>query len=744
MPRKRRTVTNRRPPLLKTAFLLIQFILVQIGEIPLFFIKKALYLLSLRKQRGRPRTTKLTIFYGKRIKKFIYHRFSKRTRVSVVVITIIIGVFLYTSFILSTAYQLPSPNKLTSFEKPLTTEIYDRNGKLLYRLYGGKNRSLVKLEDLPTHLVQATISIEDQNFYNHPGIDFLAITRALYHNYNSGQLEGASTITQQLIKNTLLTPEKTYSRKIKEAILSLWVERVHTKAEILQMYFNEVPFGGPNWGIQAASESYFDKKPQDLTLAESAFLAGLPASPTQFSPFGTNPELGIERQKEVLRRMLEDRYINEEQYNKALVEKLSFKTEGQDIFAPHFVFYIKNTLAQKYGEKIVSEGGLKVITTLDLDLQEEVEKIVSQEIDALGSLNVKNGAAMITDASTGQILTMVGSRAYNYPGFGNYNSALALRQPGSSIKVVTYATAFKKGYSPGNTILDVPVKFSDEWGNSYSPVNYDGKFRGPVSLRTALGASLNTPAVRLLASVGMDSMIQTAKDMGITTFNDPKRYGLSLTLGGGEAKMIDLMAVYNTLSQMGSFRKPTGILKVTDSNGNVLEEYKNSSKQVLQPEVAYLISDILADNKARSIAFGPNSLLNIPGQTVSVKTGTSDSKRDNWTFGYTSDFVVGVWVGNPDNTPMHPSLTSGVTGAAPIWNKIMRGLLVIKPGIAFNRPSTVIESNIDGRKDLMVAGNLPKGLVRIKTDSEKTIFSDAFSSFATASAQAAIKDGSTN
>lgn len=745
----------------KLIFLLVQFILIKIGQLPWLIVNGSwLIVKKLKfpkpytlnpKRRGRPRKSRLVPYYLNKFKVYFRRKVSKKTKISLAVLAIFFLLFFYTSFILNAAYQLPSPERLISPNQPLTTEFYDREGRLLYRLYEGRNRSLVKLEDIPKYLIDATIAIEDKNFYKHGGIDLEAIVRALYHNLRNGEQEGASTITQQLIKNSLLTPEKTYSRKIKEIILALWAESKYSKNQILQMYFNETPYGGPNWGIKAAAKSYFDKEPKDLNLAESAFLAGLPASPTEFSPYGTRPELGIERQKEVLRRMKGEKYITQSQEQTALNEKLNFLPPQDHIKAPHFVFYIKDILSQKYGPRVVSQGGLKIYTTLDLDLQLKVEKILSDEVNNLSSLNVQNGASMVTNPKTGEILSMIGSKDYYNPSFGNFNAAIALRQPGSSIKVVTYSTAFKQGLSPGNTILDVPVTFRDEWGNSYSPLNYDNSFHGPVSIRRALGSSLNIPAVKILATVGVDSMIQTARDLGITSFTDPKRYGLSLTLGGGEVKMVEMMGVYGALSQNGKLIKPTGILKVSDSSGNVLEEYQDGVSQAVAPEIAYFISSILSDNNARSLAFGANSLLNIPKQFVAVKTGTSDNKRDNWTFGYTSDFVVGVWVGNNDNTPMNPHLTSGITGAAPIWRKIMDLMLTKFPSTVFVKPAGIAEAYVDGRKDLIVSGSIPKGLVRVRTDQDKTIFSDSFSSFATPSAltrpeagQATIKNETVN
>ena len=778
MPRGKLKFTNSKARLFKIALLLLQYGLIKIGQIPLLLLKFLLGIFTffvkflsrldlsrlkvtrlpktpsvnfqlprLHRGRGRPRKLWLLPYYLKLLKLFINRTFSKRTRISMAAGLIIVSLYLYTSFIFTAAYQLPSPKKLTSTDKALTTEFFDRNGKLLYRLYEGRNRTLVKLNELPSYVAKATIAAEDKNFYSHPGIDFLAMVRAAFFNIKNhpkaDQLEGASTITQQLIKNTLLTPEKSYTRKLKEIVLALWTERLYSKDEILQMYLNEAPYGGPAWGIEAASQTYFGISAKALTLAQASFLAGLPASPTQFSPYGTNPELGKEREKLVLDRMVENKFLSRAQEDQALSSDLHLKPQINNIKAPHFIMYVKDLLSQKYGQRVVSQGGLKITTTLDLGLQELTEKAVSDELENLSALNVKNGAAMVVDGKTGQILSMVGSKDYHEPNFGSFNVTTALRQPGSSIKVVTYATAFKQGFFPGTTVLDAPVTFNDGI-NSYSPLNYDGHFHGPVSIRQALGSSYNIPAVKMLSIVGIDNMIQTAKDLGITTFDDPKRYGLSLTLGGGEVKMIDMMTVYTALSQMGKRQGTTPILKVADSDGNVLEEYQNQAVQTLTPEVAYLITNVLSDNQARTPAFGPNSSLYIPGHTVAVKTGTSDNKRDNWTFGFTPEFVVGVWVGNNDNTPMDPRLTSGITGAAPIWNNIMRAVLEGKPDLAFARPEGVIDSVVDGRRDLAISGTAPKSLVRIRREEDKITLFDGFSSYATSSAITSAKNDSAN
>lgn len=623
-------------------------------------------------------------------------------KVSVALTIFLALLFFYSVSLISLAKSLPSPSKLSDPDGPVTTQIFDRNGNLLYRVYENKNRSLVKLQDLPPYLVNATIAIEDKNFYAHSGVDFAGVTRAILAYIEHHQVQGGSTITQQLIKNTLLTPDRTIERKIKEIALAFWAERIYNKKEILQMYFNEVPYGGTAWGINAASQTYFGKEAKELTLAEASYLAGLPASPTTYSPYGSNAQLGKDRQREVLRRMVEDGYISQTRADQALAEVLDIKPLAQTIKAPHFVFYVRQVLAQKYGEKLVSSGGLKVYTTLDSEMQKMAEQVVADEVDKLALLNVTNGAAMITDPRTGQILAMVGSKNYWDTGIGNFNVADALRQPGSSIKPITYATAFKQGYSPGSTVIDAPIAFKNAW-EVYAPVNYDGRFHGPVTIRTALGSSYNVPAVKTLNNIGISNMLQTAHDMGITSLNDNNRYGLSLTLGGGEVKLVDMMTVYGTLSQMGVKYDSQPILKIVDSNGNILEDnQKPEGKKALDPGVAYLITDILKDNNARTPAFGPNSLLNIPGHTVAVKTGTTDNKRDNWCFGYTPEIAVGAWVGNNNNDPMDPRLTSGITGASPIWNKIMTNLLKDKPNLAFTKPDNVTMGMVDGHRDLVL------------------------------------------
>lgn len=563
--------------------------------------------------RGRPRTQPLPKFYFQKIKKFLFRLVPRPTRSKIILVAITALFLFYSVSLVKVGSSLPSPSQLYISQRPLTTQIYDRQGKLLYQFYEGYNRKLIQLDELPKELVQATISIEDKNFYSHPGVDISGILRALKVQFAEGVTQGGSTISQQLIKNTLLTSDRTITRKIKEVILAIWLEKIYTKDEILQMYFNEVAYGGPAWGIEAASQMYFGKSASNLDLAESAYLAGLPASPTEFSPYGTSPEKGKDRQQEVLRRMIEDGFTSKVEAQEAFSLELAIQPPRSDINAPHFVMYVKNLLAAKYGNRTVSQGGLKVVTTLDLGVQESVQSIVSTEVSKLANLRVTNGAAMVLDAQNGQILAMVGSKEYFGSKDGNFNVTLALRQPGSSIKPITYLTAFKKGFSPGSILLDTQTTFKNPWGQAYSPVNYDGKFHGAVTVRQSLGSSYNVPAVKLLSIVGIAEMLQTSREMGITTLNNPEDYGLSLTLGGGAVKMIEMMSVYQTLANSGVNHSPLAILTVTDSSGNIIEDNRNrEGKKVVPEELSYLVTDILTDNRARTPAFGENSLLKIP------------------------------------------------------------------------------------------------------------------------------------
>ena len=593
--------------------------------------------------------------------------------------------------------QLPSPNTLISRDVELSTKIYDRNGELLYDVHGEKDRILVKLEDVPLYLRQATIAIEDQNFYRHKGFDITGYIRSIKTILTGKGLAGGSTLTQQLVKNALLTSERTLPRKIKEFILAVQIERRYSKDEILQMYLNEIPYGGQAWGIEAASQMFFGKKTSELSLAESSMLAGLPQATTRFSP-RNDPDAAQWRQEQVLRRMTEDGYITKEEAEIAAAEELELRPLGANIRAAHFVMYVRQILEETYGTAMVEEGGLRVTTSLDIKMQEQAEHIVYEEVNKAKGLLVGNGALLAMDPKTGQILVMVGSKDYfDASTDGNVNVTLRERQPGSSIKPINYVTAFKQGYTPATMLMDVSTTFPGGEGlPDYSPVNYDGKFRGPMQLRYALGNSINVAAVKLLKLVSIPAMLDTAHAMGITTLNEPERYGLSLTLGGGEVRLLDMATVYSTFATGGVRHDPISILKVEDKDGHILEGWHPmEGSRVLTPEQSFLISDILSDNSARFEAFGEWSPLRIANYQVAVKTGTTDDKKDNWTIGFTPTLTVGVWVGNNDNSPMHPQLSSGITGAAPIWSRAMQAFLPLMPKESFSRPEGVQTVTVD-------------------------------------------------
>jgi len=596
-------------------------------------------------------------------------------------------------------YELPNPKTLSDYPSKLTTQILDRNGKLLYKIYKDENRTLVTLDSLPLHVKNAFLAAEDKDFYRHYGFSLSGTFRALYKNITNNKTEGGSTITQQLVKNTLLSNEKTITRKIKELILAVEVEFIYDKDTIFEMYLNQVGFGGPAYGIQEAARQYFNLDAKDLDLSQAAFLAGLPQAPSKYSPFGDQPELAKERQKFVLNQMRKLNMIGEEDFQKASNQKLFFSSAKIEINAPHFVMYIKDLLTEELGENTVNQGGLVVTTTLDLDLQEKVQKIVTSEISSLKNFQVTNGAALITKPKTGEILAMVGSKDYfNLNEDGQVNLTLALRQPGSAIKPINYALAFENGFGPGSVIEDKPISFNLPGQEPWTPKNYDGRFHGRVTLRQALGSSYNIPSVILLSKNGVQNFADLAFKMGITSWDEPNRYGLSMALGSLEVKMVDMATAYSTFANSGTTTPLTSIIKIQKANGkeiffstcpqktNVAEEKttalaeeKNCSPhQSISSSTAFLISDILSDNTARSPAFGANSVLNIKKTKVAVKTGTSNDLRDNWTFGYTNDFLVSTWVGNNNNAPMS-RIASGITGASPIWAKIINTILETTP-----------------------------------------------------------------
>lgn len=571
-------------------------------------------------------------------------------------------------------YDLPSPQRLESGNLPVSTKIFDRNGQLIYEIYTNQRRSPVKIEELPVYIKQATIAIEDKDFYKHHGFSITGIGRAAYKTIFQRKVQGGSTLTQQLVKNALLSPERTIRRKIREFLLATIVEAIYPKDKILEMYLNQIPYGSTAYGIEAASELYFGKRAKDLTLAEAALLAGLPAAPTAYSPFGANPQKAKVRQELVLKRMVEDGYITQEDAEKAKNEELVYATP-EKLKAPHFTLWVKELLAEKYGDNVVEQGGLRVTTTLDLDLQEFAESQVATEVAKLKKQNVRNGALIATRPKSGEILAMVGSKDYFATDEdGKVNIIFSLRQPGSSIKPLNYALALEnKLITPSTPLADIPTCFITQGQPPYCPKNYDNTFHGTQQVRFALGNSLNIPAVRVLALNGIENFIDFAAKTGITTFTDPKNYGLSLTLGGGEVKPYDMAVAFGVFANQGIKVPLNPILKVEDWKGKVYEETKpdeTEGERVLSAETAFLITNILSDNGARSMAFGPTSYLNVKNHPeVAVKTGTTNDRRDNWTIGYTSHVLVLTWVGNNNNEPMSGAV-SGVSGASPIWNKV--------------------------------------------------------------------------
>jgi penicillin-binding protein 1C len=625
-----------------------------------------------------------------------------------IIIPLVILVGLVYWFILR---DLPSPTKLTGEDNPQATRLYDRNGELLFTLYANKKKTYVPLADISLTVHQATISIEDRDFYHHGALDFRGIARAFIATVFHGNTQGGSTITQQLVKTTLLTPEQTITRKLREAVLAIATELLYSKDKILELYLNEVPYGGTAYGIEAASQTYFGKPAKELELHEAALLAALPESPSVYSPLiGSRPDLGKARQLQVLQAMREEGYITVEQEKEAGEKELVYQRAFDPIKAPHFVFYVRDLLVAKYGREAVEEGGLIVRTSLDLATQSAVQNIVKTEVERLerGGFRVSNGAVLVTKPGTGEIIAMIGSRdpagkilpAGCTPGRDctfepSVNVTRAKRQPGSSIKPLTYAVGIASGYSAATPFIDGPMCVDEPDGKKHCFRNYDGTFSGVVTMRDALARSLNIPAVKMLKLNGLQATIASASSMGITTFNDPRGYGLSLTLGGGEVTMLDMAVAFGVFANSGYRIDVHPILSVTDKTGKVLESYTPPAspifgRKVLPAGVAFIISDILADNNARTPAFGPRSALVIPGKTVSVKTGTTSDYKDNWTIGYTPSYLVAAWVGNNDNSPMG-GIASGVTGAAPIWNEIMTYLLKDRPNEPLARPPDVVQ-----------------------------------------------------
>jgi len=609
--------------------------------------------------------------------------------------------------------ELPSPNNINQ-NAAYSTSVLDRNNKLIYQIYDDKNIIPVELSEVPETLKQATIAIEDKNFYQHKGFSLWGIFRSLVKNIIFRRIEGGgSTLTQQLIKNSLLSTEQTFLRKAKELILAVELERRYTKEEILEMYLNQTPYGGTSWGVESASQYYFGRHVSKLTLAQSAVLAGLPQSPSRYSPYFGEKDAYIDRTAQVLRRMREDKYLTRDAEEKALkeVKNLNFDKKKANFPAPHFIFYLKDILDKNLSNNSLYQKGLIIKSTLDLKLQREVEAIVAEEIENTEGLNISNAAVVVIDPQTGEVLSMVGSVDFNNDQFGKFNAALGLRQPGSTLKPFTYALALESGYTPSTPIMDVPTEFTSGQPNDkpYQPVNYDGKYHGPVQLRMALGSSINVTAVKILSRVGIRNLLETLYQAGLTTLapttENLNRFGLSLTLGGGEVRLLDLVASYTAFANGGVATTPKSITEVRNYQNKLIYKPPVPKKEtVFSPEVSFLISHILSDNNARLLGFGVNNYLNLGNYTVAAKTGTTDDKRDNWTVGYSKDLVVGVWVGNNDNSPMNKNLASGISGAAPIWRRIFLAAFAAGYEDGFkDKPSKIKALEIDA-----LFGGLPR------------------------------------
>lgn len=617
--------------------------------------------------------------------------------------------------------SLPDPNKLNARIIPQSTKIYARDGTtLLYEIHGEAKRTLVNLSDIPDYAKQAAIAIEDRNFYKNPGVDWKGILRSLFVDVTTGSAsQGGSTITQQFVRNAILTREKTIVRKIKELVLAIEIGQKFSKDDILKLYLNEIPYGQNAYGIEAASQTYFGKHARDLTLAESAYLAALPQAPSFYNPNGIHRTNLDARKNVVLDQMYEQGYVTKPQRDEAKASEVTFSKIKDAILAPHFVLYVEDLLAQKYGEKTLEEGGLKVTTTLDWHMQEVAEQAIKDGVARNEKYNRADNAALVAlDPKTGQILAMVGSRDYfDSSHDGQFNVALAERQPGSSFKPYVYATAFKKGFSPATMLVDVKTIFGTYGGKPYAPDNYDGQSHGIVNIRKAMAGSLNIPAVKTLALVGVQDAIDTAKDMGLTSDINTDKCGLSLVLGGCEVKLLDHVSAMGVFANQGVRQQDFPILKVEDSKGKILEEYKEQpGDQVLDPQIAYQIVNIMTDNDARAFIFGAKSPLILPDRIVGAKTGTTQAWRDGWTLGYTPSLVAGVWVGNNNFSPMR-SGADGVVVAAPIWNQFMRGALKGTSPEQFLEPSGIQHILVDS-----ISGKLP-------TEYTPTTKSEVFSSF---------------
>ncbi len=654
------------------------------------------------------------------------------TLIPIAVILILLGLIIIFGALAWVSRDIPSPDKVINRSITVSTKIYDRTEKtVLYDIHGDIKRSLIDFDQIPQYVINATLAAEDRNFYTHKGFSLTGIIRSVIKNIFTGSRVGGSTLTQQFVKNAVLSTEKTYTRKVKELLISYQLEKKFSKNEILQMYFNEIPYGSVIYGIEAASQSFFGKSVQDVTIAEGAILAAIPQAPTFYSPHGNNKDQLIVRQRYILDSMAELGFINQEQAEQAKNEKIIFKPLQESIIAPHFVMYVKELLSEQYGENFIIQEGLKVYTTLDLDKQKIAEEAVENGVATNGvKYNFTNASLVAIDPKTGQILSMVGSVDYfNNEIDGQVNVALRDRQPGSSFKPIVYTAAFIKGYTPDTILYDVVTDFDTSKTKPYIPHNYDLKENGPVTIRKALAGSLNIPAVKTTYLTGLDNILNLANNLGYSTLKDKDRFGLSIVLGGGEVKLLEHVGAYGVLAQNGVKHELNPILRIEDKEGKILYEYKDKKKEVLNPEISKLTTNILADDNARAYIFGAGSKLTLSGRPVAAKTGTTNNYRDAWTIGYTPSLVAGVWVGNNNNTEMKRGADGSVI-AAPIWNEFMREALKDTTPESFPTPEIIKTGKpvLDGQESAeikikidTISGKLATEFTPLSTIKELTI-----------------------
>ncbi|MCX6739846.1 MAG: PBP1A family penicillin-binding protein [Candidatus Parcubacteria bacterium] len=610
------------------------------------------------------------------------------TLFSVGVVCVLLGGIVFMAALAWYSHDLPDPNKVIDRVIAQSTKIYDRKGEtLLYEIHGNEKRTVIELDQISPYIVKATIAAEDRHFYEHHGINFFSIIEGVVIDPLLGRgFRGGSTITQQLVKKAILTDERSISRKMKEWVLSYQIEKKFSKDQILKMYFNEIPYGSVNYGVESAANYFFGKHAKDVTLAEAAILSALPQAPTRLSPYGSNIDQLYARQRWILDSMVETGAITKEEAETAKAEKVEFQKESlSGITAPHFVFYVKELLAEKLGEKALEQGGIKVITTLDLDKQKIAEEAVTNANEKNLTYKATNAAMVSVDAKTGEILAMVGSQDFtNEEIDGQVNVTIQPRQPGSSIKPIVYAAAFEKGFTTETVLYDVNTTFPSS-PKPYEPRDYDKKERGPITMRRALAGSLNIPAVKTLYLAGYENVKKIMQDLGYSTITDKSQCGLALVLGGCEVKLIDHVGAFTAFARDGERAELAAILKIEDKDGKVLDEFKEIKHKVWSENTARQINSILTDDAARAYIFGAGSPLTLKDRPLAGKTGTTNDNNDAWTIGYTPSYVTGVWVGNSNGDDM-TGRADGVNVAAPIMNEYMRRTLADTPVEYFKAP----------------------------------------------------------